>query len=237
MNKLFHLQLSSSEKYPYRVVSSNRAKYIRIKLTNNGELSVILPKRSLVRHAHEFVKSKSEWIKKHLDAITIDSSTFHPESLELVLLSETWLINYVQTQSESVNTKEKPNYRLEVYGNVEESDLVRRAINLWCRKKARPIFSSMLESTAEKYGFHYNRLSIRSQKTRWGSCSNKKNINLNSKLLLMPIDVVQYVMIHELCHTVEMNHSVQFWNLVEECDVDFQKNRKKLKVLGRDIHL
>ena len=95
----------------------------------------------------------------------------------------------------------------------------------------------MLEDLAEKHGFHYKKLSIRSQKTRWGSCSSSKNISLNSKLLLFSRDIVQYVMIHELCHTIQMNHSSSFWKLVEDCDPNFKNNRKELKQQEKLIFL
>ena len=95
----------------------------------------------------------------------------------------------------------------------------------------------MLEQLAEEHGFHYNGLSIRAQKTRWGSCSSKKNINLNCKLLFMPVEVVNCVMIHELCHTIEMNHSSRFWDLVADCDPNYKENRKSLKLLGKELFL
>jgi predicted metal-dependent hydrolase len=90
-----------------------------------------------------------------------------------------------------------------------------------------------MEALAEEHGFHFNRLSFRSQKTRWGSCSGNKNISLNSKLLFMSEAVVKYVMIHELCHTVEMNHSSRFWSLVEDCDPEYRHHKKQLKEYGK----
>ena len=95
----------------------------------------------------------------------------------------------------------------------------------------------MLQELAELHGFHYQRLSIRAQKTRWGSCSHQKNINLNCKLLFMPEEVVKYVMIHELCHTIEMNHSSRFWALVNDCDPSYKKHKQQLKDLSREVVL
>jgi len=127
---------------------------------------------------------------------------------------------------------------IKIKGNKEELkdlSLVTKLLNQWCRKKAAIIFKNMLENLAEIHGFHYHRLTIRAQKTRWGSCSSKKNINLNCKLLFMPKEVVEYVMIHELCHTVEMNHSSAFWALVEDCDPKYHENKHQLRVLGQRI--
>lgn len=237
MSDAYSLQLPNGDSYPYLVINSKRAKYIRIKLSNIGELSVVLPKRASIHHAHEFLQTKAQWIEKHLENITPASANTLPENIDLKLLGENWIIDYRNSDNERIELLEKPNSRIEIVGNIEDIALVKKVINLWCKKKAKQVFSEMLEELAELHGFHYNRLSIRSQKTRWGSCSANKNINLNSKLLLMSEGVVRYVMIHELCHTIEMNHSSRFWHLVKDCDPEYLLNRKSLKAQGKKIFL
>ena len=76
---------------------------------------------------------------------------------------------------------------------------------------AREILIPRLEYLAEKHGFEYNRVALRNQKTRWGSCSSKNNINLNINLVTLPQDLMDYVILHELTHTVVKNHSKDFW--------------------------
>jgi predicted metal-dependent hydrolase len=78
-------------------------------------------------------------------------------------------------------------------------------------------------------GLTYNRLSIRSQKTRWGSCSSRGNISLNDQLLFLPADAVEYLMIHELCHTRHLNHSKAFWTLVQTHCPDYRTHEKLLR--------
>lgn len=237
MSEQYQLLLSNGKQYPYQIIDSKRAKYIRIKLSNTGELSVVLPSRTLINSAHEFIKRKSEWVEKNLDKITITSQDYFPEDIQLQLLDEMWRVEYLMLPIENIKLIEKSNFRLQIQGKIEDSQLLKKKINKWCQNKAKAIFIFMLGKLAEEYGFHYNSLSIRSQKTRWGSCSNNKNISLNSKLLLMPEEIVQYVMIHELCHTIEMNHSFKFWALVQECDPSYRKHRKELKSLGGKILL
>ncbi len=82
---------------------------------------------------------------------------------------------------------------------------------------------------AQKMGITYNRITIREQKTRWGSCSSKGNLNFNWKLVLMPEQVLDYVVVHELAHRREMNHSPQFWKIVEQELPDYRERRKYLK--------
>ncbi len=231
-----YLQLSQGVQHPYTVVQSKRAKYIRIKLNQAGELSVVVPSRASIKHAHEFVHSKRVWVEKQLKKI---SPLCHqiPNDLHLKLLDESWSINYKHTEKEQIKLIERDDNLLEIIGDTHDATLVKKVINKWCKQKAFTAFHQMLEDLAETHGFHYKKLSIRSQKTRWGSCSSSKNISLNSKLILFPSSVVRYVIIHELCHTIEMNHSSEFWKLVEDCDPNFKEHRRELKRQGKLIFL
>jgi len=224
--------------YLYKINHSQRAKYIRLKINQKGDLSVTLPSFTKAKHAHDFVFKKRTWIEKHLVKIRDVKKSTPPTSLDLKLLNERWTIVYSENDNKNLILNESDNFIIRIHGKKTQlSDLsvIAKLLNQWCKKRARVVFNAMLQELAELHGFHYQRLSIRSQKTRWGSCSHKKNINLNSKLLFMPKDVVEYVMIHELCHTIEMNHSQRFWSLVEECDPNYRINKLNLKKLGHDI--
>lgn len=83
------------------------------------------------------------------------------------------------------------------------------------KENARQLLTKRLYELAQKYDFQYNKVSIRSQKTRWGSCSSKNNISLNKKLLHLPNDLIDYILLHELVHTRVKNHSKDFWNELE----------------------
>lgn len=88
---------------------------------------------------------------------------------------------------------------------------------------------------ARKMGVRYGRITIRNQKSRWGSCSNKGNLNFNCLLMLAPPEIIDYVVVHELCHRLEMNHSPAFWAEVERVLPDYKKYRKWLKKEGEKI--
>lgn len=88
---------------------------------------------------------------------------------------------------------------------------------------------------ADLTGIEYGRITIRNQKTRWGSCSSKGNLNFNCLLMLTNKDVIDYVVVHELCHRKQMNHSKKFWLEVEKILPDYKKHRKWLKENGNDI--
>jgi predicted metal-dependent hydrolase len=84
-------------------------------------------------------------------------------------------------------------------------------------------------------GVEYGRITIRMQKSRWGSCSGKGNLNFNCLLMRTPDEIIDYVVVHELCHLKEMNHSPRFWAEVEKIFPDYKERRKWLKDHGNEI--
>lgn len=98
---------------------------------------------------------------------------------------------------------------------------------------ARSIFTQKAAYYARLMGVTYGRISIREQKTRWGSCSAKGNLNFNWKLVLMPPEILDYVVVHELAHRLQMNHSAAFWAEVGKILPDYRERRQWLKVNGQ----
>lgn len=84
----------------------------------------------------------------------------------------------------------------------------------------------------EFYGFSFNKINIKNQKTRWGSCSKKGNLNFNYKIALLPEKLSDYIIVHEICHLGEFNHSRKFWNLVARVTPDYQDIKEELKKIG-----
>lgn len=100
---------------------------------------------------------------------------------------------------------------------------------------ARKVIPVKVNHYASLMNVQYGRITIRNQKTRWGSCSGKGNLNFNCLLMLAPDEVVDYVVVHELCHLIEMNHSKAFWEQVERVMPDYKRHRKWLKEHGNEI--
>jgi predicted metal-dependent hydrolase len=98
----------------------------------------------------------------------------------------------------------------------------------WLKQRARKVLPALCMQTGAALGLEPNRVHIRLQKTRWGSCSSNSTINLNAALLLRPPEEVHYVIVHELCHLRHMNHSKRYWKLVESFVPDYRAIEKTL---------
>jgi predicted metal-dependent hydrolase len=109
---------------------------------------------------------------------------------------------------------------------------IKRALNL----EAKEILPERVNYLANLYGFQFNELTIKPMKTRWGACSNSKNITLNCYLMMLPWNLIDYVILHELVHTIHMNHSDKFWSEVEKNLAEYKQIRKELRIIQPQVH-
>jgi predicted metal-dependent hydrolase len=121
--------------------------------------------------------------------------------------------------------KQRPRLRLDPR-DVSETD---------ARRAARELVTMLAEDEAQELDVTYNRIEIRDQRTRWGSCSTRGTLSFNWRLVLAPYDVLDYVVVHELCHLVEPNHSRRFWKLVERRRPDWRAQRDWLDRNGPEL--
>ena len=134
--------------------------------------------------------------------------------------------NWIRKHQEEQRQKQAAQADVKKLTMAEIRELAARACEVIPKKAA--FFAAKLHVS-------YGRITIRNQKTRWGSCSAKGNLNFNCLLMLAPDEVVDYVVVHELCHRIEMNHSKAFWELVERVLPDYRSSRKWLKEHGEEI--
>lgn len=135
---------------------------------------------------------------------------------------ESWILSHLERVEERRNAAQ----------NVEKLSMeeIQKLADL-----ALKVIPVKVKHYASLINLQYGRITIRNQKTRWGSCSGKGNLNFNCLLMLTPDEVVDYVVVHELCHLIEMNHSKAFWAQVENVLPDYRECRKWLKDHGNEI--
>ena len=209
-------------------IRSNRAHRITIKILPDG-LRVSLPYRSSETEATRFILMNQNTILSKQARIRAKR------------------VNTLITTEKEINTrtftiKAKYTNRSDVFFSLkdgflwieipEEADISTpqvqeicwNGINYFLKKEAKRILPEQVKKLADQYGFQYSSVKIQSSKTRWGSCSKTRNINLSFYLMLLPSHLADYVILHELCHTLEMNHGERFWKLMD--DVTGGKTKK-----------
>ncbi len=123
-------------------------------------------------------------------------------------------------------------HTLVVSGNLHRTG-VKKVLNKWISKQAKYYFVPEMEKQSARTGLVYSNLRFKNTKTRWGSCSEKRTINLNIQMMFLPKHLSSHVLLHELCHLTHLNHSKDFWKLVESFEPNYKALERELKQTGR----
>jgi predicted metal-dependent hydrolase len=215
---------------PYRIRESAKAKHVSIKVSHLGEVEVVLPKGFDRRKLPEILAKRQDWIAKTTQRIVAERQSFGAETetdptvelpVQLMLrsISEEWTLHY-QPQTAWRLITAAP-CQLTVQGEIDHHLACYRLLKHWLIRKAEVHLIPWLRQVSQEVELPCQKIAVRGQKTIWASCSSKKNISLNYKLLFLPPELVRYVFIHELCHTAHLNHSDRFWAFVADKEPDY----------------
>lgn len=213
------LTLPDGHTVHYTIRQSARAKYLRMQLHPDKGLVVTQPAGVCEHRLHDWVLSKRDWIAETLSKIgqavppPADVPAL-PERLELLATGASLRVIYTPTARKNIALDYADDGTLTLSGAIGNPAHCHYALRQWLRTYAQVHLGRMLQQLATETGLRYVSYSVKGQQTRWGSCSTSGNINLNYKLILLPPEWARYTLIHELCHTREMNHSKRFWALV-----------------------
>ncbi|MDR1621739.1 MAG: M48 family metallopeptidase [Synergistaceae bacterium] len=216
--------------YPYTVKRSSRARYVRFVVSAKG-LVVVVPERFCVnRDLPPLLEEKKDWIARALEKIAASARLRRnipkmPETVELRAIGEQWRVSFAPLNRDRLSAQ---NGILTLTSDFSAEEAL-FALKRWIHLKGQEHLPPLLDELARRHRFAYAKVTIKEQKSRWGSCSLKGNINLNSRLLFLPSKLTQHILLHELCHLKEMNHSKAFHNLLLHLDPDAAKNKAELK--------
>jgi predicted metal-dependent hydrolase len=235
--------LSDGRSITYHFHRSQRAKHVGLRLSRQAGLQVTVPRGVTLARVDAVVVAKSAWIIKHLTsfaamppALPVPSALAPlPLAIELPALGETWRVEYAQSELSGVRAGTLGPGELQLRGAVADEELCRRALRLWLGQRAEMTLLPQLQELAIDTGLRYGRGQIRGQRTRWGSCSGRGTISLNWHLLFLTPEQVRYVLLHELCHTVELNHSPRFWRLLQQHQPDSEALRKTMRRAWQEL--
>ena len=227
-----------------------RRRNVHVLVNDDGGLEVRAPWRFSVDDARAAIQEHRNWVLGALEE-TRTRLRLRPQLVSgstLPLLDEQLRLRVqVHAQLSLFDARDKARSRL---GNVSrdgrdlhvqvyaaEQSAVRRLLESWYREQAELSFARYMPAIAQMLDVHYGQVSVRAQRTRWGSCSSNGTINLNWRLILMPTRLMEYVLAHELAHLREMNHSPAFWALVETVFADYRQRRRDLELAARTLPL
>lgn len=213
----------------YTILFKN-VKHVGIRVSHDQRVRIVVPSWLPEQHLAEILKKREDWIQKHLHRLRTRKQP--------ALLAENQIL--FKGKIFHFEKNDKLGHSIE----IDEDHLRIRAGEffldknhqlVWYRNEARKFIEHRVQELALCYGFHYNKIFIRSQKTRWGSCSKRKNLSFNWKLIKTPLFVIDYLVLHELVHTEFMNHSKQYWQKVQSLCPEYKIASQWLKKHGREL--
>ena len=209
----------------------SRRRTLALFVESDARLIVRAPLRTPEKTIREFVESHALWIeKKQAQAALVvkaQAKQFIPGET-FPYLGKSYMLEVVKGQKKPLLLN--GNFKLadEALGNAQQ------VFQDWYRRQARQIIGERAKLFATKYDFQYGKVRISSARTRWGSCSPTGDLSFSWRLILNPLEVVDYVVIHELVHTVHHNHSKRFWKKVEKILPDYKEYNKWLRKHGQE---
>lgn len=218
---------------------------MRLSVSLDKGVEVVVPKSMSVQQKAQFipvfVRDKKQWIenalaslqKKQLDRKSIVQCLL-PDTIALPALGQEFILHYQHSQTTAQLSCQSGN-QLTIKGNRDNKRQIFALLEAFFKDFAKPYLKQKIGQMSQRTGLGYNNLTIRVQKTRWGSCSAKKNINLNYRLLFVAEELLDYVVLHELLHTRHMNHSKKFWHDLQALMPDALSRDKQINQMSEKL--
>ena len=227
----------NGQRLTYVLVRSRRQDVL-LKALPGGETRVYAPSSLPLKRTDELVITRMEELLQlhaRLEDQLRENRLRHPvqEGSRICIEGEAYALK--RAQGRQVSLKIEGGDCILTLPQPEDEDAVRAALRAALSRRALERIRQRLNEYAPGIGVEFGRVAIRDQKSRWGSCSAKKNLNFNWKLIMAPEEALTYVVIHELCHLIEFNHSPRFWNLVRERMPEYEYWKKWLKAHGCEL--
>ncbi len=217
----------------YSVKISNRAKHVSLKITPTDGLVIVVPKGFNHSLLDDLVARRQDWIEKTLQRYKNfpiqEQDTTLPNEICLPALGEKWCVRFIKTSASTVRVTATKDFQLRIIGDTENITACRKALRRWLMRHAKQNLIPLLDLASDDCDLPYRKATVRGQRTRWGSCSSTASINLNYQLMFVSPEMMNYVLVHELCHTAHLNHSRCFYNLLASYIPNYKNIESQLK--------
>ncbi len=209
---------------------SRRAKRLILQMIPPYTVELVVPRGTRPREVEEFLAGSRRWIERaqgELRHCYPVGRQVLPDAVELAAVGRRWDVHYDAGTAARPRLREFPQH-LQITTTDSAPDQVHGLLRQWLLAQARLCLKPWLASEAEEVGVKPNKIQVRTQRTRWGSCSPLGNISLNACLLFLPPAVARYLLIHELCHLRYLDHSARYWRCVARFEPDYRVLDKRL---------
>jgi predicted metal-dependent hydrolase len=222
---------------PYTLRRSDKAKHARLEVGLEGGLTVIIPAHFGIDRVRPLIIKKKRWVVDKLEKYGSAESGRRAK-----LLTQGDILPYLGREMK-IETRESGDKAgtVNVYGGTmmvclrPGDNKLHVALEKWYREQASTEIARKVENISQVMGLSYNKVTLKGQRTLWGSCSRKHNLNFNWRLMMTPEPVIEYVVVHELAHLKEMNHSPRFWKIVEKHCPAWRERRKWLRDHSKEL--
>lgn len=228
--------------FAYTLRESPRAKHVRLKITPQRGLEVVVPVGYDQERIPTLLERKRVWIRAALDRAEDMRKFFEPKpswrlptQIHLRAIGRVFQVEAREMEVTWVSVRETEPDTVEISGRISDRRTCQLGLTRWLACQTREHLSPRLQALSVKMGMKYQRVFVKHQKTRWASCSKRRNISLNLKLLFLPPELVDYMLIHELCHIAELNHSRRFWATVERHCPDYRRLNAQVREMWKVV--
>jgi predicted metal-dependent hydrolase len=217
---------------PFAVRISPRARRLTARVHVGGRVEIVVPVGVNAHAVRDFVQRFTPWIDRKVAAMQCFAAPSEPvpATVEFALTQEKFAVDW---RREPKRGLEQTLDRIVVRAPDERG--ARALLQGWLKRAAYERLAPRLLQLADDLNYSVARVSIRCQRTRWGSCSTRGTVSLNCSLLFLTLEVVRYLFVHELAHTKHMNHSANFWRLVEKIEPDYRRLDRDLLAGWRTV--
>jgi len=224
---------------PHTLRISKRAKRFHLKLSPDAGLEIIIPTGFGFFEIPILLEKNRIWIEKHYKRMQPFLRAGHeeeiPDQIFLTAIDKAWSLHFIATETKNLSMHCDQENQLFLTGHVHNKKMIQHHLRLWLKNQAAHYLLPWLKRLSDTVQLIFNEAKICHAQSLWGSCSIKKNISLNCRLLFLSAELVEYVILHELCHTIHFNHSKKFWDLLKQLNPNCLALRKELRYANRHL--
>ncbi len=218
-----------------------KRKTLSIEVAAPSRITVIAPEGKSENEILETVKGKSKWIIQKLFEIKEMEYRKHKKEYvngeSLIYMGRNYSLQIILDEKASFAEAKLSRGRFYVNSNTKDQDIIKKALENWYRDKAKEKISERIKYYQGYFEVRPRKVVIKDQEKRWGSCTNNKDLLFNCKCIMAPSPVLDYIVVHEMCHMVHMNHSKEFWHLLKRVLPDYEQRKNWLRDHGIKCNL